>query len=276
MSVYQDIDSAISVMKGNDKIRNHYNKINIFPNYSLKHFKKYKLEDRKVLTYINNMCEVFDLLSYGANVTCFSSNRLDKYFLNLLLKLYETDISKYQNFILNDYKNNNILNSGTYESIKERLDEETLIFFDELYSYCKKRNIEISNLISNQKYPKQTLERYIRTFIKKRYNEVRNNEKVSYWNLGLNEAYTTFKPNTFSFINLSLDLEHIEEEKLNKLILLEEKYLDLLKDNGKIQGFQSRKIIQVPNHKIIETRSIKDPNTKDSSCEKDYAYVYSK
>ena len=36
MSVYQDIDKAINLMRGFKKPNN---KVNIFPNYSLKHFK---------------------------------------------------------------------------------------------------------------------------------------------------------------------------------------------------------------------------------------------
>lgn len=273
MSVYQDIDKAINLMRG---FKNPNNKVNIFPNYSLKHFKKYKLEDKDVLTHINNMCEVFDLLSYGASVTCFSNNGLYKYFLDLLLNLYDKDINKYQSFILNDYKNNTIFNMGTYESIKDKLNDETIIFFDELYKFSKKKNTSIASIINEQKYPRQTLERYIRTFIKKRYDEVKSNNTVSFWNLDLSNADITFKPNTFDFINLSIDIDNVSKEKLNKLILLEERYINLLKEHGKIQGFESRNKIEIENHKMIETRSIEDPNTKDSNCKKDYAYVYSK
>lgn len=276
MSVYQDIDNAIYLIKGYDQVKNHYNKINLFPNYSLKHFKKYNLDGKKVLTRINNLHEIFDLMSYNADVVCFSSNRLNKYFIDLLLKLFDKNMNLYLNFIFKDYKTNNIFSKQTFNCIKDELENETYIFFDEIYDYCYKKNISISKLINDQQYDKNVLERYIRVLIKKRFYEVRNNNKVSCWDLDINDASTTFKPGTFNFINLSFEMDNYSNDKLNKLMVAEKRYIDLLKEHGKIQGFVSHNEIVLPEHKIIETRSLSDPNSSEESCKKDYAYVYSK
>ena len=59
--------------------------------------------NKNVLTKYNSGDEVLELLSHGANVTCYSSNRLDEYFLNLRLALLSLDNKEYFSYLFKDY-----------------------------------------------------------------------------------------------------------------------------------------------------------------------------
>ena len=276
MRVEQDIQAAIRLLYG-DTSSSNYRKVKIFPDYSLKHFKKYNINDKKVLSKVNCLDEIFDLLSRDANVTCFSTNRLDKYFLQLLLQLHNIDRKKYLDFIFKDYgRKNKIFTQSLYNDIKEELNEETRYFFDEIYDYCNKKQVGIYRLLDKQKYSKIELERFVANYLNHKYKYIKENNQLTCYDLDDVRAINTFEENTFNFINLSYPLEKTDYKKLKLLLQREKEFEKLLKENGKIQGFVSRTKEDIKNHKIIETRSLLDTQTPNTDCKKDYAYVYTK
>ena len=276
MKVEKDIQSAIRLLYGDTSLSN-YRKVKLFPNYSLKHFKKYNLDDKKVLSKINCLDEIFDLLCRNANVTCFSTNKLDKYFLQLLLELHNIDRKKYLDFIFKDYgKKEKVFFHYLYNDIKEELDEDTRYFFDELYKYCNKKQVDIYRLLEEQKYPKIDLDRFVANYLNHKYRYVKENKQLTCYDLNDLGAINTFKDDTFNFINLSYPLDKLDYKKIKLLLQREKEFEKLLKENGKIQGFVSRDKVDIKNHKIIETRSLIDTQTPNTDCKKDYAYVYTK
>ena len=265
MEIDNDVITAKKILYGQIK----YKKIKIFPSNSLKHFKNYKLENKNVLTKINSIDEVFDLLSYNSKVICFSNNMLDKYFIKLLLTMHNYNRKQYLNFIFKDFQDSNIFSKEIYQNIRKDLDDETRYFFDELY---KTKN-DISDLIEKQKYPKEILEMYIKGYLSKSYENIKNNNEIVILNLTSDQVVDKYKNNTFDFINLSYN---INNDNIKDLLKREKRFISLLKENGKIQGFISQNNIEIPNHKINETRSILDPYTPNNICKKEYSYVYKK
>ena len=137
MEIEKDIKGAINLMKGKNSTSEYYKRVKIFPEYSLKFFKKYKLDGKKVLTKINCLDEVFDLLSYNSNVSAFSTNRLDEYMLNLLLEAHKLDRKDYFSFIFRD--NGRVrwtLSEDIYKRIIELINKyEVFLLFFALYFF---------------------------------------------------------------------------------------------------------------------------------------------
>jgi len=274
MNVDNDIYYTIRLLKNTNDNKN-YRKVKLFTNYSLKHFKKYKLNDKEVLSRINNLDEILDLLSYNANVTCFSTNILDKYFLKLLVEMHNISRKKYMDYIFKDYGEKNITFSKKYyDMIKYSLDDDTLYFFDEIYKFCNNTNIDISNLIVKQPYEKEILQMYVKNYLLGKYDQIKNNNKLSYLKSSDGKITLNNLDNTYDFINLSYNLDVISDKP--KMIARIKKFNKFLKENGKIQGFISKEELNLNNCKRIETRSITDPYTKNDECKKEYAYVYKK
>ena len=274
MQVEQDTQIAIRLLYGENAYSN-YRRVKLFPEYSLKHFKKYKLEGKKVLSKVNNLDEIFDLLCRDAIVTCYSTNRLDKYFLNLLLELHNVDRKKYLEFIFEDYgKNNKTFDYNLYNVVKENLNDETREFFDTLYDYCHKKKLMVSKLVEEQRYPKIVLERYVSNYLNHKYVNVKENSRLTYYELSDKEAIENIEDNDFSFINLSYPIEKLDYKKQKALLQREKLFAEKLSEYGKIQGFVSRNLKEIKNHKVIETRSLLDTQTQNTDCKKDYAYVY--
>ena len=76
MQVEKDIAIARDFIEGNVYEKTGYRKVKLFSDQSLKSFKKVKLKGKNVICKINSSDEIFDILSYGGNVTAFSDNRL--------------------------------------------------------------------------------------------------------------------------------------------------------------------------------------------------------
>ena len=273
MTVDNDIMNAIRILHNDNTME--LKKVKIFTNYSLKHFKKYKLNNKEVLSRINSLDEILDLLSYNSSVTCFSKNKLDIYFLKLLIQMHNIDRKKYMDFIFKDYgKNGKILSKKYYDLVKDTLDSKTKYFFDELYKYCFYSNISISGLIEKQKYDKKVYDMYVKNYLSGKYNNIlQNNNLVYIKSNDVDITNITFE-NQFDFINLSYNI--YDKTNINKYLHKEENYKQLLSKTGKIQSFVSQNKIDIKDHKVMETRSILDPNTPNNDCKKEYAYVYRK
>lgn len=274
MQLNKDIQNTIRIIERDANVPG-YKKVKIFPDFTLKHFKKYKLDGKSVLSKINSIDEIFDLSTYNANITCFSDNPTDEYFLNLLTKAHKLKRKTYFDFVFKDNDNNKkVLSNSIYSSIRDTLDEKTREYFDEIYSYCMRHKLPISRLIEVQKYPKEVLEMYVRHYLNNRYSNVNPDKSFTYWRLKDQSVPGTFKDGCFDFINLS---KEIKESPKQDLLLLEKEYARLLKEYGKMQFFVSRNPIDIEKHKRIESRSLLDPYTEDSDkneCKKDYAYMY--
>ena len=273
MSTDNDIVSAIRVLHNDNTME--CKKVKIFTNHSLKHFKKYKLNNKEVLSKINSLDEILDLLSYNSTVTCFSSNKLDMYFLKLLIQMHNIDRKKYMDFIFNDYgKNGKVFSKKYYDLVKDTLDDKTRYFFDELYRYCYSSNISISNLIEKQKYSNNVYNMYVKNYLSGKYNNILQNNNLTYLKSNdVDITKVTFESD-FDFINLSYNIS--DKANINKLLQKEDRYKKLLKEHGKIQGFVSQNKLDIKDHKVIDTRSILDFNTPNDECKKEYAYVYRK
>ena len=273
MGLNSDIKNAIKIIN-NEEDNKVYKKVKIFPSFSLKHFKKYKLNNRQVLSKVNSIDEIFELLSYNSIVTCYSTNKLDEYFLNLLLTMHNIDRKKYLDFILYDYgKFNRILSKKYYDIIRNELDENTKYFFDTLYDYCIQNKKSMANLIERQPLKKEELEIFIKSYLSKSYNNINENKRVTYFNHSGKEIINIFEKETFDFINLSYNIEGVSDKRFNVLKDREKKYINLLKENAQMQSFVSRSIKDIEGYKILKTRSMLDKNNEELE---DYAYVYRK
>lgn len=273
MTVDNDIQNAIRVLYGDES--NTYKRVRIFPNHSLKHFKKYKLDNKEVLSRINSLDEILDLLSYNAIVTSFSPNKLDKYFLKLLIQMHNIERKKYMDFIFYDYgKEGRIFSKKYYDMVKDTLDDKTRYFFDEVYKYCINSNMSFSKLIEKQKYPKKVYDMYVKNYLLGTYDDVLRKNNFNYIQMVDSSVDDITFGNIFDFINLSYNINDLSN--MSTLLKKVEKYKKLLKENGKIQSFVSFKEVNVNNHKMISTRSILDPYTDNENCKNEYAYMYKK
>lgn len=266
MVVDNDIKSAYKVIDNDLSVQNCYKKVKIFPRFTLKYFKRLELDNKKVLSKVNSIEEILDLLRYNADVTCFSKNRLDEYFINLFIKVHNLDKKTYAKFIFNDLMNKNI-----YDIVKNDLDDKTRYFFDELYKLCEKRYKNISNIISDYPYLKEIFVMYIRNYFYNRYSKI--DTSIEYWPLNESQILETFKNNSFDIINFS---NEIDKNLNNKEI---DKYTSLLKPDGQVLSYVSRDKLDIDNHYRLESRSILDPFIQEKhniECKKDYLYVYKK
>lgn len=275
MQVEKDIKAAIDIINMKKVDPKYYRPVKMYPNYSLKFFKKYKLDGRKVLTKCNSIAEVLDLVSYNADVTCYSSNRLDEYFLKLQLALLNLEYNEYMKYMFSyKQKSTKIL----YDKVKEKLDEETRYFFDEIYNHLDNNAILGSSLFNVGNYDKETLEKFIRYFLRPKYYKTHENSKINNPKFILCKDISVplhFEDGVFSFINLSYNIDKMDIQR-RKYILdrVKKDFVQLLSEFGKIQVFSSLNELEIDSLKRIDTRSIKDPNTENDNCKKDYAYVY--
>lgn len=278
MQVEKDIEAAINIINLRKVNIKEYRPIRFFPKYSLKTFKKYNLDKRDALTKLNSHAEAFDLLSYGANVSCYSSNRLDEYFLNLECALFSLKYKEYFSYFFGEYRGYEIFSLDTYNKIKDRLDDKTRVFFDELYKYMKNVSIFSTKLCNIQEYDYETLKRFIRYFLEPKYYRVQEKLKINKPKFILCKDCSIplyFEDNSLDFINLSYDITKMNNERRKYIInKIQKDFIPLLKENGKIQGLISKNDMSIECYKKIETRSIDDPESLNEDCMKDYAYVY--
>ena len=271
MTVENDIKNTINLLNGSSN--NNYKWVKLHSNNSLKHFKNYKLDNKEVLSKINSIDEILDLITYNSNITCFSSNILYKYFLLLFIQMHTLNRKDYLNFVFDDYKNNKMLSKSIYDYNKNNLTDEVREFFDEIYKYCKKNNIDISTLILNQNYEYKIIQMYTRNYLSNHYYEVKD-KNVNIIICKDDEINSYFEKESIDFINLSYNIDKCNKDKFKLLLKRERTLRELLKENGKIQSFISKKEIIIPGYKIINTRSIDDPYTSNELCKKEYAYMY--
>ena len=271
MQLDNDIKNTINLLNGSSS--NNYKWVKLHSNTSLKHFKKYKLDNRTVLSKINSIDEILDLVTYNSNITCFSSNVLYKYFLLLFIQMHTLNRKDYLNFVFNDYRNNKILSKSIYDYNKNNLTDEVREFFDEIYNYCKNNNIEISSLIFNQKDDNKIIQMYTRNYLSKHYYEIRN-KNINIITCLDDDIVDYLEKESINFINLSYNIDKCNKDKFKLLLKRERTLRELLKENGKIQSFISKRELTIPNHNIISTRSMDDPYTNNEICKKEYAYMY--
>lgn len=281
MQVEKDLRNAIELIKGYNVDKREYRSVKIFSDFSLKHFKKYKLDGKKTMLKLRSYDEVADMLSYGANITCYSTNRFDEYFLNLFLESLKLNYKEHFNFFISDYGlERKTFCYEIYKIIRGNLSDDVQYFFDELYKKFTGRQILNSKLLETTDYTYNELMMYIRYFINSKYYKVceqLNERKVEFIHMNDNEASTMFKDESFDFINLSYRLDTANEKEREQLIKKVNEFSRMLKENGKVQGFVSRNSeIIIPDAKRIETRSFIDPYTNNNECKKDYAYMYTK
>ena len=178
MQVEKDIVVARDFIEGNVYEKTGYRPVKLFSNQSLKSFKKVKLKDKNAICKINSSDELFDIISYGGNVTAFSDNRFDEYFMKLKIAALNLDRKDYYSFLMNTYgKYSYTFNYDIYKSIRNNLDDKTRYFFDELYkSYIGKR-IRRSKLIESDRYSFEELTTLVRYTLIKDYGELAKNIK---------------------------------------------------------------------------------------------------
>ncbi len=279
IQVEKDVEAAINIINLKKVNSKEYRPIKLFTDRSLKFLKKYRLNERKIsLTKYNSGDEVIDLLCYGSDVCCYSSNRLDEYFLNLKLAMFYLDkMDDYYNYFFNDYsKKQSVFSMDIYNKIKNKLDDKSKYFFDELFSHVSKYDILNTKLFYNKNYSYKILVKYIKYLLK--YNKVQDivkNKSVDFKICTDGEVSHYFDTNTFNFINLSYNIDSMNDEKIRHISnKINEIFVPLLKENGKIQGFTSKKETNVDGYTRLETRSMDDPNTIDKEYKKEYAYMY--
>ena len=270
MQVEKDIVVARDFIEGNVYEKTGYRPVKLFSNQSLKSFKKVKLKDKNAICKINSSDELFDIISYGGNVTAFSDNRFDEYFMKLKIAALNLDRKDYYSFLMNTYgKYSYTFNYDIYKSIRNNLDDKTRYFFDELYkSYIGKR-IRRSKLIESDRYSFEELTTLVRYTLSKDYGELAKNikEKNIKFIYSKDEKIESKVKEPYDFIYLSHDITNMSEneiKKREKLIL--ESFRNMLSERGKIQCFYS--------DEEKETLFDKIEYKSNPSVNNDMAYVY--
>lgn len=275
-NVEKDITLARKILETKKDFQN-FRKVIIVANNSLRTYANLNLNGKDVLLKINALDQVFDLLMHGANVTCYSDNRLDEYFINLLHKLHELKTSTYMNYLLYDDKKRKIrFSKESYERIKDSLDEKTRYFFDELYSYSEKKQLPMDRLVEKNIYPKGALNQYIMHYLSNKFPLVRENESYEYSFLTDEDALTFFDGKQFDFIDLSYNLDEINMMQYYDIISDTSKYDEMLKKGGMMQTFVATDEIDVPNHEAFKTSSIMNSLPTVNEHIDDYSYMYKK
>ena len=279
MQVTKDIEAAINIVNSKIVDREEYRPVKIFPNYSLKTFKQIKFNSSNILTKCSSMADILDLMSLNARysdakLSCYSPNRLDEYFINYMVKLLFLTHHKYIEYIFDRpvVKSKNI-----YKEIRNKLDDKTRYFFDELYKHVDTTNIFDTILCDLGVADYRVLERYIRHLSVNKYAKAAKSSEINEINFFLSKdsELDQFEKDSFSFINLGYDISNRKEEKIQHILdATKSKVVPLLKEHGKIQVFRSKKDILIDGLTRIETRSIDDPNSPSNECKKEYAYVY--
>lgn len=285
MQIENDIKNAINIVNRKVVDKKEYRSVKLFPDRTLKMFRQFKnntFKDKKVLTKCNSLADILDLVSYGADVTCYSTNRFDEYFLKLQLALLEVNYKEYFSYFFGRYSYNGykMFSIETYNKIKESLDENTRYFFDELYKCMPDGSFFNSNLCNSGKNSHEVLEMYVRYFLAKGYNEARKCSKQYNPDFILckdSSVPEEFKTEIFNFINLSYNIDKMDSERLKHIMdKINSDFLPILKENGYIIGFSSKYPNDLEGYERLETRSILDPYSSKDSCKKEYSYVYKK
>ena len=258
MQVEKDIVVARDFIEGNVYEKTGYRPVKLFSDQSLKSFKKVKLRDKNAICKINSSDEIFDIISYGGNVTAFSDNRFDEYFMKLKIAALDLKFKDYYTF-----------NYDIYKSIRNNLDDKTRYFFDELYkSYIGKR-IRRSKLIESDRYSFEELSTLVRSALSKGYGELVKNikDKNVKFIYSKDEKIESKVKEPYDFIYLSHDITNMSEKEIKKrekLIL--ESFRNMLSERGKIQCFYS--------DEEKETLFDKIEYKSNPSVNNDMAYVY--
>lgn len=263
MGVEKDIKYALNIINGKI-INKNYRPINFFPNRSLKTLKKFKISDKNVLTKLTSISEILDIASYNGKINCYSTNKLDKYFLVLIKEFLKLDYKEFKNLIFNSN------DRSFYNQIKKYLDDETRMFFDEIYSKTRKNILE-TKLCDTSKIDYNIICNYVRYLLNFGYYDVQKNlQQINYKYCSDNNILSYFN-DQYDFINLSYNIDNLEKEKMEYILKkVKEIFFQVLSDNGKIQLFVGNKLIDIENLKRIEVKSLNE------QMEKDYAYIYRK
>lgn len=270
MQVEKDIVVARDFIEGNVYEKTGYRPVKLFSDQSLKSFKKVKLKDKNAICKINSSDEIFDIISYGGNVTAFSDNRFDEYFMKLKIAALDLRFKDYYSFLMNTHgRYSYTFNYDVYKSIRDNLDDKTRYFFDELYkSYIGKR-IRRSKLIESDRYSFEELTTLVRYTLSKDYGELAKNikEKNVKFIYSKDEKIESKVKELYDFIYLSHDITNMSEKEIKKrekLIL--ESFRNMLSERGKIQCFYSDEEKDTSFDKI-EYKS-------NPSVNNDMAYIY--
>lgn len=270
MQVEKDIVVARDFIEGNVYEKTGYRPVKLFSDQSLKSFKKVKLKDKNAICKINSSDELFYIISYGGNVTAFSDNRFDEYFMKLKIAALNLNRKDYYSFLMNTYgKYSYTFNYDIYESIRNNLDDKTRYFFDELYkSYIGKR-IRRSKLIESDRYSFEELSTLVRYTLSKDYQNLADsiNEKSIKFIYSKDEKIESKVKELYDFIYLSHDITSMSEKEIKKrekLIL--ESFRNMLSERGKIQCFYSDEEKDTAFDKV-EYKS-------NPSMNNDMAYIY--
>ena len=270
MQVEKDIAIARDFIEGNVYEKTGYRKVKLFSDQSLKSFKKVKLKGKNVICKINSSDEIFDIVSYGGNVTAFSDNRFDEYFMKLKIAALNLSRKEYFSyFMINHGKYSYTFNYDIYKSIRNYLDDKTRYFFDELYKKYPGKRIRMSKMIEKDKYNFDELSTLVRYALCNGYVDLSNNikEKNVKFIYSKDEKIESKVKELYDFIYLSHNITNMNEEKIKKrekLIL--ESFRNILKDNGKIQCFYSDREKDTSFDKV-EYKS-------NPSMNNDMAYIY--
>ncbi|MBP3635280.1 MAG: hypothetical protein J6J17_02310 [Bacilli bacterium] len=279
MQVEIDLENAIKFIKGKQIDIKHYKPVQIYSDYSLKHFKNYKLENRNVLTRLGSYHEVADLASYNANVTCYSANRFDIYFLNLFITSFNLLYEDHFNYFIKNYKNyTQTFSYKIYELFRGKLSDHTRFFFDELYKKFNGLEMLNSGIISDTKYSYEIFLKTVRHFLSGKYSIEKMN-KITYINIEEDDLLNKLinEETKFNFINLSYNLDKINSREFVNICNSLEHFSKILSEHGKVQVFTTKDAdIILPEFKRIQTRSIDDTETNKNDCKKEYAYMYTK
>lgn len=270
MQVEKDIVVARDFIEGNVYEKTGYRPVKLFSDQSLKSFKKVKLKDKNAICKINSSDEIFDIISYGGNVTAFSDNRFDEYFMKLKIASLDLKFKDYYSFLMNTYgKYSYTFNYDVYKSIRDNLDDKTRYFFDELYKKYSGKRIRKSKLIESDRYSFEELSTLVRSALSKGYGELAKNikEKNVKFIYSKDEKIESKVKEPYDFIYLSHDITNMSEKEIKKrekLIL--ESFRNMLSERGKIQCFYS--------DEEKETLFDKIEYKSNPSVNNDMAYVY--
>ena len=274
MQVDKDIENARLFIKGNIVDSKEYRPVKLFTGVSLKTFKEYKISGKNVLTKYNSGDEVIDLLSYNGNVTCYSPNRFDEYFLYLKLAFLKENHKDFFSYFFKDYSKNSkkYLSYDGYLRVRSNLDDKTRYFFDEIFKKNHKDAL-YSKLLTKVGYDYNILSMYVRYLLTNRYYEARENTNVSFVLANDNQIISLVNE-LYSFINLSYELDKIDPKKMEFIMSkIDEDFKKILLENGKIQVFLSTKEKEIEGYKKVETKAVQKSVPNDM-CKKQYAYVY--
>ena len=200
----KNVEEALKILRCGDS-DTEYRRVKLFSDKSLKFLKKYKLNQKNVLCKVHSGDEVLDLLSYNANVTCYSSNKLDLYFLKLKLAAMKLGYKTFINYYFYTKGSKKL-----YLKFRDNLDNETKYFFDTLYNYTN--SLFDTRLIFND-YDVETLKLYIRYLINKRFYETTNNTNNIKFIFSSDKNVSKKVNDTYDFIYLAYNIENIDEKR---------------------------------------------------------------